>query len=90
MSIWLRWFGKTEQQELQDLLRQKRNTEQRGCFSDRELEEKDYELEELDGRIKAVTNPQFRLRTQARVQPIGTLNHQTMVLRRHGTHGRYA
>jgi hypothetical protein len=54
--------------ELRQLLQQRQAIEQRGCFSDRELEEKDYELEELDRRIKVVKNQQFRLRTQGKIR----------------------
>ena len=54
--------------ELRQLLQQRQAIEQRGCFSDRELEEKDVELEELDRRIKVVKNQQFRLRTQGKIR----------------------
>jgi hypothetical protein len=54
--------------ELRQLLQQRQAIEQRGCFSDRELEEKDQELEELERRIKAIKNQQFRLRTQGKIQ----------------------
>jgi chromosome segregation ATPase len=54
--------------ELRQLLQQQQAMEQRGCFSDRELEEKDRELEELDRRIKMVKNQQFRLRTQGKMR----------------------
>ncbi len=63
MSLWKRCFGKSEQQEMAYLLHQKLTVEQRGCFSDRELEEKEYELTVLDRRIKAINNLQFRLHT---------------------------
>jgi len=53
--------------ELRQLLQQRQAVEQRGCFSDRELAEKDSELEQLDRRIKAIKNQQFRLRTQGKV-----------------------
>lgn len=52
--------------ELRQLLQQRQALEQRGCFSDRELDEKDHELDRLDKRIKALKNQQFRLRTQGR------------------------
>ena len=54
--------------ELRQLLQQRQAIEQRGCFSDRELEEKDLELEQLDRRIKALKNQQFRLRTQGKTR----------------------
>lgn len=50
--------------ELRQLLQQRQAIEQRGCFSDRELEQKDRDLKALDQRITAVKNQQFRLRTQ--------------------------
>ncbi len=53
--------------ELRHLQQQRQLLEQRGCFSDRELEEKDDQLEELDRRIKTVKNQQFRLRTQGKI-----------------------
>ncbi|MCZ6874190.1 MAG: hypothetical protein O7G88_11805 [bacterium] len=70
MSLWKRCFGKSEQQGLAYLLRRKLTVEQRGCFSDRELDEKEYELTVLDRRIKAIKNLQFRLRTQAMLQQL--------------------
>ena len=48
--------------ELRRLEHQRHTIEQRGCFSDRELEEKDLEIEGLDRRISAVKKEQFRLR----------------------------
>ena len=54
--------------ELRNLLQQRQVLEQTGCFSDRELEEKDSQLEELDRRIKTVKNQQFRLRTQGKIR----------------------
>ncbi len=48
--------------ELRRLEQQKQIIEQRGCFSDQELDEKDYELGVLDRRISAVKQEQFRLR----------------------------
>lgn len=54
--------------ELRQLFQQRQAIEQRGCFSDRELEEKDQELEEFDRRIRAIKNQQFRLRTQGKIQ----------------------
>ena len=51
---------------LRHLLQQRQVLEQRGCFSDRELEEKDRELDQLDRHIKALKTQQFRLRTQSR------------------------
>jgi hypothetical protein len=53
--------------ELLQLLQQRQAVEQRGCFSDRELAAKDSELDQLDRRIKAIKNQQFRLRTQGKV-----------------------
>jgi hypothetical protein len=53
--------------ELRQLLQQRQVVELRGCFSDRELNEKDRELERLDQRIKALKNQQFRLRTQGKI-----------------------
>lgn len=50
--------------EIRQLLQRRHALEQRGCFSDRELEQKERELEALDQRITAVKNQQFRLRTQ--------------------------
>lgn len=52
--------------ELRQLLRQRQALEQRGCFSDRELEEKDRKLDQLDRHIKVLKTHQFRLRTQGR------------------------
>jgi hypothetical protein len=52
--------------ELRHLLQQRQVLEQRGCFSDRELEEKDRELDHLDRSIKALKTQQFRLRTQGK------------------------
>jgi len=52
--------------ELRHLLQQRQALEQRGCFSDRELEEKDRELEQLDRDIKTLKTQQFRLRTQGK------------------------
>lgn len=72
MSLWKRWFGKSEQQELVYLLRQKLAVEQRGCFSDRELDEKEYELSVLNRRIQTVKNLQFRLRTRAMLHQLRT------------------
>ena len=48
--------------ELRRLEHQRHTIEQRGCFSDRELDEKDLELERLDRRISAVKQEQFRVR----------------------------
>jgi chromosome segregation ATPase len=53
--------------EIRQLCQQRQAIEQRGCFSDRELEAKDRELEQLDNRIKAVKDQHFRLRTFGRV-----------------------
>ncbi len=52
--------------ELRRLEHQRRTIEQRGCFSDRELNVKDLELEGLGRRISAVKSEQFRLRTRGR------------------------
>ncbi len=49
--------------ELRRLEHQRQTIEQRGCFSDRELEEKDLEIDRLDRRIKEVKSQQFHLRT---------------------------
>ncbi|MGQ4808961.1 hypothetical protein NKDENANG_02356 [Candidatus Entotheonellaceae bacterium PAL068K] len=54
--------------ELRNLLQQRQILEQIGCFSDRELDEKDSQLEEFDRRIKRVKNQQFRLRTQGKIR----------------------
>jgi hypothetical protein len=51
---------------LRHLLQQRQALEQRGCFSDRELEEKDRELEQFDRSIKALKTQQFRLRTRGK------------------------
>jgi hypothetical protein len=82
MSIWRRWFGKIDQEEttyddkqdegqlkteLRHLQQQRLSVEQRGCFSDRELTAKDFELEEIDRRINAVKKQQFRLHTRAKL-----------------------
>lgn len=84
MSIWQRWFAKIDQKEttydnkqdegqlkteLRHLQQQRLTIEQRGCFSDRELAEKDVELEEIDRRINAVKKEQFRLQTRAQLNP---------------------
>jgi hypothetical protein len=53
--------------ELRHLLQQRQTLELRGCFSDRELDEKDHALERLDERIKALKSQQFRLRTYGKV-----------------------
>ena len=50
--------------ELRRLEHQRHTIEQRGCFSDRELDLKDLELEGLDRRMGAVKSEQFRLRTR--------------------------
>ena len=52
--------------ELRHLQQQRQSIEQRGCFSDRELTAKDFELAEVDRRINAVKKQRFRLRTQAK------------------------
>jgi chromosome segregation ATPase len=52
--------------ELRHLQQQWQALEQRGCFSDRELDEKDRELEQLERHIKALKTQQFRLRTQGK------------------------
>lgn len=52
--------------ELRQLLQQRQMVEQRGCFSDRELADKDGELEQFDRRIQALKTQQFRLRTQGK------------------------
>lgn len=54
--------------ELRHLLQQREIIEQRGCFSDRELEIKEHELEDLDLRIKALKNQQMRLRTHGKIR----------------------
>lgn len=84
MSIWQRWFGKIDPEEppygdkqgesqlkteLRHLQQQRLTIEQRGCFSDRELAEKDLQLEEIDRRINAVKKQQFRLHTRVRLNP---------------------
>lgn len=53
--------------ELRQLLQQQQAVEQRGCFSDRELDAKDSELEQLEQRIKALKSQQFRLKSQGKV-----------------------
>ena len=53
--------------ELRQLLQRRQVLELRGCFSDRELNEKDRELEQLDLRIKTLKGQQFRLRTQGKI-----------------------
>jgi hypothetical protein len=65
MAIWQRWFHKTEPRPLQHLLRQRHTIEQRGCFSDQELDEKYCELAVIDRRIKAVKYSQFRQHIQS-------------------------
>jgi len=82
MSIWQQWFGKVDPEEdsyddkqgesqlkteLRHLHQQRLSIEQRGCFSDRELAEKDCQLEEIDRRINAVKKQQFRLHTRVRL-----------------------
>ncbi len=82
MSIWQRWFGKIDREEttydnkqdesqlkieLRHLQQQRLTVEQRGCFSDRELAEKDFELEEIDRRVNAIKKQQFRLHTRAKL-----------------------
>ena len=82
MSIWQRWFGKIDPEEipygdkqgesqlkteLRHLQQQRLTIEQRGCFSDRELAEKDFQLEEIDRRINAVKKQQFRLHTRVKL-----------------------
>ena len=52
--------------ELRRLEHQRHATLARGCFSDRELDEKDLELEGLDRRISAVKSERFYLRTRGR------------------------
>jgi hypothetical protein len=47
------------------LLRQRHTIEQRGCFSDQELDEKYCELAVIDRRIKAVKYSQFRQHIQS-------------------------
>lgn len=64
MSIWQRCLGERGRDPLQRLLWQKHTIEQRGCFSDRELDEKYYELAVIDRRIEAVKYSQFRQRIQ--------------------------
>ena len=54
--------------QLRHLVQQRHVLEQRGCFSDRELDEKDRELEEFDLQIKTLKNQQFRLRTQGKAR----------------------
>lgn len=84
MSILGRWFGKIYREEVVDenrqnegqlktelrhLQQQRLTIEQRGCFSDRELAEKDVELEEIDRRINTVKKQQFHLQTRAKLNP---------------------
>jgi hypothetical protein len=54
--------------ELRHLLQQREMIEQRGCFSDRELEIKEREIEAIDLRIKTLKNQQMRLRTQGKTR----------------------
>jgi hypothetical protein len=54
--------------ELRHLLQQREIIEQRGCFSDRELEIKEREIEDLDLRIKTLKNQQMRLRTHGKIR----------------------
>ncbi len=54
--------------ELRQLFQEREIVEQHGCFSDRELADKERQLEEIDDSIKALKNKQFRLRTQAKLQ----------------------
>lgn len=82
MSIWRQWFGKSNQEEppydnkqdenqlkteLRRLQQQRLTVEQHGCFSDRELAEKDLQLEAIDRRINAVKKQQFRLHTRVKL-----------------------
>lgn len=84
MSIWQRWVGKIDQKEppcdnkrdenqlkteIRRLQQQRLTVEQRGCFSDRELAEKDLQLEVIDRRINAVKKQQFRLHTRVKLNP---------------------
>lgn len=59
MLIWRRCFGKRGLEPLDNLLRQRRDIEQRGCFSDQELDQKYCELAVIDRRIKAVEYSRF-------------------------------
>jgi hypothetical protein len=52
--------------ELRHLQQQRQALEQRGCFSDRELADKDRALEQLDQDIKTLKTQQFRLWTQGK------------------------
>jgi hypothetical protein len=54
--------------ELRHLLQQREIIEQRGCFSDRELEIKEREIEEIDLRVKTLKNQQMRLRTHGKTR----------------------
>lgn len=54
--------------ELRHLLQQREIIEQRGCFSDRELEIKEREIEEIDLRVKTLKNQQMRLRTHGKIR----------------------
>lgn len=54
--------------ELRQLTQRRQALEQLGCFSDRELADKDIELDQLDRRIKVIKNQQFRLRTQGKIR----------------------
>ena len=64
MAIWERCFGKPQPEPLQRLQRQKRTIEQRGCFSDQELDEKYYELGVIERRIKEVEYSRSRQHIQ--------------------------
>ena len=62
MSIWTQGFRRKRIEPLQNLFRQKRMIEQRGCFSDQELDEKYDELDAIEQRIKEVKHSQFQHR----------------------------
>jgi hypothetical protein len=52
--------------ELRHLQQQRQALEQRGCFSDRELADKDRALDQLDQNIQTLKRQQFRLRIQGK------------------------
>ena len=65
MLNWKRCFGKRELKPLYSLIRQRRDIEQRGCFSDQELDQKYCELAAIDRRIKAMEHSKFRQHIQS-------------------------
>jgi len=55
---------------LAELLKERREVEKTGCFSDKELAQKQARLEELNQRLRILTSERDKLKARLRTRPL--------------------